>query len=567
MNFKIKFMLLIFAASTVFFSACNKTELPDDAELSTSKNTKWNNTEMFAAKTFSVVNMKKAYSKLGLKSDSINANAFYVKLIPATPEDIRLIESDTFNVIFDYPLDVSINVKGTGTVDTFLNPRYLIVDDVSQIPDMSYEIKDELYLPNTDEDGKAIVTAMILSGELEEPADKDTTEVIEENKAGWIPKLTIKVNNGTTDVPLQDMRIRIGLYYDRTDANGVVKNTRRHYGKIDVFGRFENNSVTVRKGLTEIAAIDRYDKIADDVSQSDYMRTLSIKKSSNESMWMKATCFEAIRRYNAYCVGNGIAQASNINLWITPVIGSRAAAPLFHVFDDISTTFFKSMAESFLVNSLSFTTTFIANLIGSHLEPDIVIGDFSTTMTGELLVFHELSHYSHAIKRGKTFWHNIVAGEISCMALADGDPYGDGTQPNATLASYIGLAESWANFMEATIGAHYSHGTSAEGFKPRTIPFSPSHGGIGWFPVGVYWDILDNSPTESEIRLLDSNNSVIVKGFDTFNGQGNGITVSSLYNLMTNSSCNSVTNFKTLFNQQYPTLTTQSNLLFSLYAY
>lgn len=518
--------------------------------------------------SFSVDNMKLAYQKIGLKSkaDNLEANALYVKLLPANADDISKIETDTNLVIFDFPLDYEIIQEGDyyiepGIVDTFLNPRYVIVKEEEELPDMPYEIKDELYVPDNEKEGEAIVWAMILNGEIEVPIDKDTIQVVDENKGGWYPNLRICINN--TNTPLQNMKIRIGAYYYTTNTNGNLTNIKKHYGKITVYGRFENSTVTVRKGIAELTAIDRYDQIAT-VNETSNQITLTITSANNSDMWNKASCFEAVRRYNVYCSSNGISQVSNINLWSLPVAGG-AACPLFHVFDNVTTTFFKSFAESFVLGT-SFTITFIANLIGSNLEPDIIIGNFSLTQGCELLVFHELSHYSHAIRRGKTFWHNVVEGEIGCMTLAGGDPYGDGTQPTQNLANYIGLAESWANFMEATIGNFYGYGTSDEDFFPRTIPYTPSRDWRGWFPVGVYWDILDNTPND-EIILRDNSEAEVRRGFDVLNGQGNGIAVSSLYNLITNSSCNSVVNFKTLFNNQYPALITQSNALFLLYGY
>ena len=74
-------------------------------------------------------------------------------------------------------------------------------------------------------------------------------------------------------------------------------------------------------------------------------------------------------------------------------------------------------------------------------------------------------------------------------------------------------------------------------------------------------------PNEQKIFSLDENYNIITSGFDLLYGSINNITVNRLYSIITRTECNSVTNFRTLFNNQYPNLTNQSNALFELYGY
>ena len=107
--------------------------------------------------------------------------------------------------------------------------------------------------------------------------------------------------------------------------------------------------------------------------------------------------------------------------------------------------------------------------------------------------FHELSHYSHAIKRGSGFWSQVVYAE-SYNNIYFNDPYYNGQYPDATYASRIGLAESWAYFMEEMISnyygfTYYQHPTTIDNFQPYTIPFTSQYEReYGWIPVGLFWD-------------------------------------------------------------------------------
>jgi len=564
------------------FAGCEKMELPKENKFEENEViTDYNSDKEiilggYIGMANSTYNIKKSMIKLGYnsKADNIETNALYIKIKPITSQEIEYIDTSTSFVIYDYPLDYEIIQEGDYYIepeitDTFYNPRYAIIEKNQDIPEyLNYEIKDELYIPQTEEEAAAYLYSQLLLGQIELPENTDTIEYIEENKGGWYPNLKIQLQNSNGTIQnMSFMKIRIGVHYYNTDAYRVVQNTKKHYGQIKVDGRFQNNIATVRKGYVEFIGVDRYDLIKK-VNPSSQQITITITKTNNPVVWDKATVFGSLIKYNNFCSNNGIQQANNLNVWISSTF-SGGSCPLFHRLSGVEFGLLQTYLQTFILG-ISLSTSAIISLISHNLVPDITIDKYSTTKDYDLTSFHELSHFSHAVKRGRAFWQQVVIGEIENTGLTFGDPYGDGTQPSQTKANYIGLAESWAYYMEGVIGRHYNYPWDSsfpnrETFQPRTIP-SESFASNGWIPVGLFWDIRDNNSDLIELQNADGT-IIILSGNDNINGISSGITISNLYNIITNSNCNSIVNFKTLFNNQYPNLTTQNNLLFSYYGY
>jgi hypothetical protein len=519
----------------------------------------------------SVSNIKNAMKKLGytLESKDIQPNAIYVKILPSSPEDISFIDTTSTIAIYDYPLDYEILQEGDFYIDpsiedTIYNTRYAIIEDEDEIPEnIDYVIEEYIRMPETEEEAAAYLYSQLLLGEVELPIGTDTADYIEDNKAGWYPKLKIVLSEPDGNINMSNIKIRIGARLYTTNTDGYI-NCNKHYGQIKVESRFQNSIATIRKGYNEIIGVDRYDAVKA-VNPSSGTITVAITKTGmlNPDVWHKATIYASILKYNAFCSLNGIQTASDLNIWTSSWF-SGAACPLFRKLGGVDFTFFHAIAITF-ASGLDLGSATINTLITMNLGPDILIDELPYTQYYNLYLFHELSHFSHAVKRGKTYWHPVVAGEMENIRSLFGDPYGNGNQPTPSVAQRIALAESWASFMAVVIGNEYNYSGSLEYYTPHTIP-SIQKSTYGWMPNGIYWDILDNS--SDNISLLYQNTpNVVLTGSDSFNGIVNNISVFKLYNIITNNNFNTILDYKSILKSQYTNSSIQIENLFNLYGY
>ena len=123
------------------------------------------------------------------------------------------------------------------------------------------------------------------------------------------------------------------------------------------------------------------------------------------------------------------------------------------------------------------------------------------------ILFHEFSHWSHAIIGGRAYWKSVCKGEgqnifntLTPTSRTDyADPYRDGTQPSTSVAGNFGFTEAWAEF--GGIMCMRYHGMSysisnIENFRPQAIPHNPMNGGFNyhsWYPIGLFYDLWDEA--------------------------------------------------------------------------
>lgn len=517
-----KILTVIFITS-LLFEGCQKENIVSEnvnPELNNNEVVSSNSEEIILGEqigsTYSVNNIKLAYQKLGLKSksDNLHPNRLYVKLLPENAEDVEAIENDSSLFIFDFPLDYEILQYGDfyiepEIIDTFLNPRYTYVKSVEEIPVEQYQIVDELYLPSENET-KLEIMALILKGEIDVPQNYDTLEYVDyyEEKGGYYPEGKIKVYNTVTGQYVGVKNIKV--YFHATDAtasytgsDGYFKASRKYYSKVNVYARFENSDYIVRYYWDEFIDIGEKNYIYK-LSSSSNNKTYNINTGS-EKLWNKATIVCALQKYKSYCSTVGIySSLYNRNIWILPT-SNKNFTPLFRSAGIIDRTVPEAIRDFFGILLPGYFTDKILAFIGFY--PDIILSKSTSTQTIDLAVFKQCSNNSHFTMVGNYFWNNLISAEVS-NRITQGNIYGDGTKPNTTKAQYIALAESWACFMEKKIGIYYGYRFNLESFQPRTIPYSFTNNQNiyldSWIPVGVYEDILDNTPIEV-VELKDQN--------------------------------------------------------------
>ena len=521
--------------------------------------------------------MKQTLTKRGQKSkaDQLEPTSYYCVINPQTAQDLELLDSTRQIVLLDYPIEYEVIEEGeyyipAWVTDTLLAPRYAIVENLKALPqEPNVEVKEPLHYPENEEEGASYLYNKLVLGLEQLPLDKDTTEYIEENKAGWIPKIKLLVKNNSVNIPLTNMNIKIDNEPCLTNDNGDAEAQKKHYGNANIKCSFYNYNTgnTVKKGAIEIFDIDKFNDVKS-VSKNGNRIDIVID-NSKPHIWYKSMVYTSLQKYNNYCDQNGIQKALFLNVWVTSITKGSSAAPLFRIlyFSDMN------LIKLYILLISSLTIPPLDNLF--YILPDIIIGEDNSGFEIEKSVYHELSHYSHAKKRGLSYWSKIIVAETSNMVdtynmyhKTDSiDPYRNGLYPNIISAKYIGLAESWAHFMEHYIFDYYnsSNTYTFESFYPHQIPFKHYRNSNTWLPIGLYQDLLDNS--QDKIQLKDANNQIIRQGFDSFNGVSVNLKINTLYSLITTNGCDSVKALKTLLLNKYSPYTTQINDLFSLYDY
>jgi len=189
---KLRFLILILF-TTLFFQSCQKQNFNEIDNVK-------NENRIFPTKKlqnpYSVANMRKAYENIygKDKSSDIQTTHYYIKFKPKNEDDLTLLEKDTILELYDYPLDYE-PYKGK---DSFHDPRvpdnqptylYAAVDVNHTIPNVDYEIIEDLYIPELDEQlkenenkiDKLVYEALKITNNL-------TDEELIQNKSWWPSK-------------------------------------------------------------------------------------------------------------------------------------------------------------------------------------------------------------------------------------------------------------------------------------------------------------------------------------------------------------------------------------------
>lgn len=335
--------------------------------------------------------------------------------------------------------------------------------------------------------------------------------------------------------PLNGMRVcvrNVFIFYNTsTDQNGRFSTSERCAKKQDftVYLLNEDNlNNRLESGFDEqinILGTDLLSKLTNvftNINKAGTVRSERTREqnkltinSPDKTLWNKASVCNAIKEYNHFARENGIVEYKKSKLWLTSA-GSLAGM-------------FYTMKTHHLIGP---NTNLITNVIGAvNLISDVVISSLpdvgierTNNDTRELYrrVFHELTHYSHAMKHNDgSFWAKVVSGEsmnILSSVFNGQNPYGDGNSPgnDAALPRAIGLAESWAYFMENYILYMYVNKNNTrkydkyiddghnfggiENISLRKIPSKYSH---NWFPTGMYHDMIDKN--QDSVILRDDN--------------------------------------------------------------
>lgn len=220
---------------------------------------------------YSVSNMQRAKQSLeerGIKiEDEIKPTHLYVRFLPKDTIDMNKLYFGNDIELYDYPMDYEVlSEGGTYYRDSDLsagqpNSQYAAVSVGHPLPDVPYEVLEELFIPN-DENVRSS------SYQLEDEALLITNNISPEEigvrRGKWYPTGTIKIKNThhNDTLPIRGVRVRARNWFRTrtayTNANGYFK-TDYFRGKDVGFSlKWESKSekFDVRSGTTGQAFTD-----------------------------------------------------------------------------------------------------------------------------------------------------------------------------------------------------------------------------------------------------------------------------------------------------------------------
>lgn len=473
---------------------------------------------------YTLSNMKKAFETLGsAKAKTLTYNRIYVKLMPQTQEQVLdfLTNENVNRCISEYPVDYEILKEGNlyydpkVSTDTFIKPYYCVANSISDLPNVPYQILEYGYVPTDLEENVEEMAWKLAGYDLDSLNDMPPTTDKIIGKYKYYPEGYVDVLRSPTTqyTPVRNKSLLMTTFfvwsYVRTSATGYFKSSKKFIVKVPVHIRQWNQEY-------KIFGHSLWDKIGTATKTNSNPNTHYRIGTGDRGAYNKAVLNNTFFDYNDYCNSAQGGQGSIIKLddiwyWI-PITADRGGTTILkHKFN------------------FSSSELYYSNVLGTAITNDIALRYWhdNSYQNKQNLMFHEFSHYSHAMKAGRAYWKDVVVSEAENIAYTlttTKDPYRDGVHPTSGGADQIGLAESWAEFMGAVISTFYygsgqiftyTGGFDIENFSPQFTPSmitfaDGSQGGWHygcWIPTGLWWDLWDTN-NETNQRTVYGNTVV-----------------------------------------------------------
>lgn len=473
---------------------------------------------------YTLSNMKKAFEALGsAKAKTLTYNRIYVKLLPQTQEQVLdfLTNENVNRCISEYPVDYEILKEGNiyfdpkVSSDTFIKPYYCVANSIADIPNVPYQILEYGYVPTDLEENVEEMAWKIAGYDLDSINDMTPSSSKIIGKYKYYPEGYVDVLRSPTTqyTPVRNKSLLMTTFfvwsYVRTSTTGYFKSSKKFIVKVPVHIRHWNQEY-------KIFGHSLWDKIGTATKANSNPNTHYRIGTGDRGAYNKAVLNNTFFDYNDYCNSAQGGQGSIIKLddiwyWI-PITADRGGTTILkHKFN------------------FSSSELYYSNVLGTAITNDIALRYWhdNSYQNKQNLMFHEFSHYSHAMKAGRAYWKDVVVSEAENIAYTlttTKDPYRDGVHPTSGGADQIGLAESWAEFMGAVISTFYygsgqiftyTGGFDIENFSPQFTPSmitfaDGSQGGWHygcWIPTGLWWDLWDTN-NETNQRTVYGNTVV-----------------------------------------------------------
>ena len=225
---------------------------------------------------YSVSNMKLAYEELtsnfpdSVKLLNIRATHRYIKFLPQNEEEYRQLEDINNFELFEYPLDYEIKKPGVyyrdpSIPDNIPNPKYASVPIDFTLPNINYEILEELYIPEEVESESLSETVSALVDQsllLTNNLLDNVLQISFKRPKKWNPDGFIQAYDNELDrlIPIQGVKVRAVRWFTTktsiTDSKGYYK-TGTFRKEVNYSIKWEdNNHWDIRKGFFGQAKYD-----------------------------------------------------------------------------------------------------------------------------------------------------------------------------------------------------------------------------------------------------------------------------------------------------------------------
>jgi len=314
-------------------------------------------------------------------------------------------------------------------------------------------------------------------------------------------------------------------------VNGFFCMHKRYNGTVTVKAGWRKNYVSIRERLYEKLGLfvsDYLMKIRNGALRRDKFISFT---SDREHIWNKATVHTGVNEYNQYCSQYGIIPVHSAIVWTMPN-GGAASNPMLGHFPQLPL-----IANFVNVSEIDSWRAILHHLILAPINqgigllglselvrlPDQIYGlDGNRRRTDRIhqTVFHESSHFSHAMQAGEVFWAKVYADQIT-NGILQSTPRGNGEQPTAAAGQRIALVEGWADLADVIISLERydraritsSKGTGQSGLQNQIIVLNnledfhvhdvPVDIDIffdrGWMLHGLMWDLLDDDVDDNTV--------------------------------------------------------------------
>lgn len=264
----------------------------------------------------------------------LQATHHYVRFAPRDTAEIDLLEADTAIFLYSYPMDYEIAQEG----DTYTDPdkpdsvvkyMYCAVEVDHELPDVPYEVLDELYIlestnviedSDTDdanaEQGNKSATDDGYWEALEAKAQETVGAETATNKSRWRPQGDVRYHDTSTgkDIPLEGVPVccRKSIFVTHqscTDKNGHFEFGRLR-GRVTYYIRWRRDHFKIREhtGLN----------VAETNLKTHTKSSVSYTVTPGTLAWECASIFRAAHFYYYKAKDYGLSSPSKNSLTIRP---------------------------------------------------------------------------------------------------------------------------------------------------------------------------------------------------------------------------------------------------------
>lgn len=429
--------------------------------------------------------LKSLYPTKASRQD-VTATDLYVRFLPASQQDYDRLEALDIKMM-DHPLDYQIVREGDyyhdpSIPDDEITWQYAVVKSGFKFPaGIYYEVLDECYISDHDmstraDDGidwQAVEReAFRLTGNdsLLEPLTKGA-ELIPEGRITVVDDMYgMGEPVGVAGVMVcVNSFVKIAVTY--TDEEGYYRFNKPYSSEVRyriVFRNKKGFGIGMNLLLVPASVSTLGKNSAEGVS-------LEIDASSDRKLFTRAVVNNSAYDYYEFCNNEdeGISvPPSDLRIWLFQKMSSSSTPMLQH-----GALLEKSVLSDYLGEYATLLKMFL---------PDITLGLSEAPSYQDIygLTVHELSHASHFMQVGKTYWDKYIMYVVKSFASSMGSVYGSGTEKDA---GYCEVGEMWGYFMQNSM------------IRKRYGALDRAHGTSWWFSPQIFLYLEERGLTRGRI--------------------------------------------------------------------